>query len=291
LLIGLVAQEARRFPVLLDRGAIWTEDQVLDWTQSFFAAKGPAVTAGVLAQASDVNSMARYLRRSVRHFLVEQARKTPIGAVRRKIEDLLAANPTFARVPAGTPGAGRWQLAGDPQLPYGGELRPLVAVAYAVPDVEAVRWSGPRRVPLARDGSLVAILRSVLEAAAGSLEVAQLTAVLIERFPLAAEPADAALDDKLFDRVVAPLEERPDIVVEVSDRAREVYEQLSPSQRALLPNLDKPVADQEQILGVGRSQAYAASGKLKALLRELVPDDALRTEVTMEVLRLCVVNP
>ena len=99
------------------------------------------------------------------------------------------------------------------------------------------------------------------------------------------------MDERTFDRAVAPVEDRPDVGVEVSDRARQVYEQLSPSQRALLPHLDKPIVEQAQILGVGRSQAYAASGKLKALLAELVPDDELRGEVTMEVLRLCVVNP
>jgi len=76
--------------------------------------------------------MAGYLRRSVRHFLVDEARKTPIGAVRRKLEELVAATPEFVQVPAGTPGAGRWQLDGEPQPPYGDELRPLVAAAYPV---------------------------------------------------------------------------------------------------------------------------------------------------------------
>ncbi|WP_433272275.1 hypothetical protein ACQPZA_18815 [Pseudonocardia xinjiangensis] len=278
--------------MLLDQGTTWTEQAVWDWTQSFFAAKGAAVTAGVLAQTADAESMARYLRRCVRHYLVDQARKTPIGAVRRKLEELMAASPEFERVPEGTAGAGRWQLVGDPQPPYGGESRPLVAAAYAVPGVHAVRWSSAtRRAPLARDESLVAIVRAVLKMAAGSMELSQLADVLVRRFPAAVEAADAALDEGAFNRAVAPARDRPDVVVECSDRAREVYEQLSPSQRALLPHLDNPIGDRAQVLGVGRSQAYAASGKLKALLTELVLDDGLRDEVTMEVLRLCVVSP
>jgi hypothetical protein len=71
------------------------------------------VTAGVLAQTVDVGSMARYLRRSVRHFLVDQARKMPVSAVRRKVEELVATAPEFVRVPEGAAGAGRWQLASD----------------------------------------------------------------------------------------------------------------------------------------------------------------------------------
>lgn len=291
MLIKLVGEEVQRFPVLLTPGTSWTKDAVSEWTQEFFAAKGKAVTAAVLAQTADLDSMSRYLRRAIRHFLVDAARKTDLGAIRRKIEDLLAAAPDFAQVPPRTPGAGRWQLAGSPRPPFGGDLSPLVAAAYAVPGVQAVRWSGKRRAPLARDESLVDIFRAVLAAAGGSLEVAQLTAVMLRRFPAAVEYADPSLDEQAFEVAVAPLEDRPDVMAEVSDRAAEVYEQLSPSQRALLPHLGKPVDDQAEILGLGRSQAYAARGKLTALLIELVPDDELRAEVTLEVLRLCVVRP
>ena len=291
LLHELVGQEVRRFPVLLAPGATWNSDAVDEFVQEFFVDRGPAVTAALLAQVTDVASMGRYLRRSVRHFLVDCARDTDVGAIRRKIEDLLSVTVLFAQVPRGVPGAGRWQLAGTAFVPYGGDLQPLVAAAYAVRDVQAVRWSGPRRSPLASDASLVEILRAVLCAAGGSLEVAQLTAVLARRFPAAVEYADATIDEQTFKVAVAPFEDRPDVMLEVSDRAQEVYAQLSPAQRALLPHLNKPIGEQMQVLGLGRSQTYAASGKLKAMVVELVPADGLRAEVALELYRLCVVNP
>lgn len=283
-------EEVQRFPVL-EPGSGWTEDSIWERVQSFFTERGREVTVAVLAQTSDLASMSRYLRRSIRNFLVSEARKTPVGSVRRKIEDLLAASPEFERVPSGTAGAGRWQLVGAQWSPYAGELRPLVAAAYSIPGVRAVHWSGGRRAPLASDESLVAILNAVLSAAAGSLAVPEVTWVLVQRFPAAVELADATLDQSAFDLTVAPFEDRPDVLVEVSARAREVYDQLSPSQRALLPHLDKPVDDHMQILGVGRSQAYEAARKLRAALRELVPEDELRGNVTLEVLRLCLVTP
>jgi hypothetical protein len=290
LLIQLTRQEVQRFPVL-EPASGWTRDAVLETVQSFFAAKGKAVTVTVLAQARDADSMARILRRSVRNYLISEARKTPAGAVRRKIEDLLAANDDFAQVPAGQPGGGRWQLVGHETAPWAGDLRPLVEAAYAVPGVRAVRWSGPRRAPLASDQALLEILRAIFTAARGGLETAQLTAVFLRRFPVAVEHADAALDDDAYDLAVAPLEDRPDIAAEVTDLAREVYEQLSPSQRALLPHLDKPVDEQMEILGVGRTQAYEAARRLKAVLSELIGGEDLRDEIGLEVLRLCVVNP
>jgi hypothetical protein len=53
LLFDLVGQELQQFPVLLGDRPGWTEDDVWEWTQEFFAVKGPAVTAGVLAQTHD----------------------------------------------------------------------------------------------------------------------------------------------------------------------------------------------------------------------------------------------
>jgi len=241
----------------------WSEDAVWECAQAFFVEKGRAVTAGLLAQAFDSDSMGGYLRRSVRHFLVDQARKTPAGAVRRKIEDLLGATPSFVQVPAGVPGAGRWQLVGDLSLPYSGGMRPLVAAAYAVPGVRAVRWEGERRSPLASDACLIAIIDAVLTAAGGSLEVAQLTKVILERFPAAVEHADTALDQEVLD-VVAPRHDGPDVLAEVTDLAREMYEQLSPSQRVLLPYLDASVKDWMEVLNVGPTCQTSA--------RRYVPD-------------------
>ena len=290
LLTELVRQEVQRFPVLRPRAG-WTREAVLETVHSFFAEKGKAVTAAVLAQATDVELMSRILRRSVRNYLISEARKTPVGAVRRKIEELLAAGEEFAQVPSGQPGAGRWYLAGSVVTPWAGDLGPLVEAAFAVPGVRAVRWSGSRRAPMASDRALSEVLQAVLKVALGSMEAAQLTAVFVRRFPVAVEQADATLDDERYDLAVAPLEDRPDIVAEVSDGARDVYEQMSASQRALLPHLDKPVKDHMEILGVGRTQAYEVAARLKALMRELIGADELRDEIGLEVLRLCVVNP
>lgn len=290
LLFTLMKEETQRFPVLRPASG-WDEDSIWECVQEFFADKGAKVTAALLAQATDAASMGRYLRKSLRYWLVSKARETDVGAIRRKVEDLLAARSEFAKVPDGKPGAGRWTLAGGPTTPYAGELRPLVQVAYAVPGVQAVAWTGKRRAPLASDEALVDILTAVLDAACGSLEVAQLTHVFVQRFPAAVDLADASIDETTFNQVTDFAEDRPDNALAISETAHEVYEQLSPSQRALLPHLHEKVEDQMQVLEIGRSQTYQAVSKLKATLAELIPNDSLRDEITLEVNRLCCVNP
>lgn len=291
LLVEMTRQELRRFPVLAAPVASTGDDVVVEWTHDFFAAKASVITAALLAQTVDEASMARFLRRSVRNFLVDAARDSDLGAIRRKIENLLAATAAFQKIPPSTVGAGRWAIAGYSSPPYGGGLEPLVAAAYSVFGVQAVRWSGQRRAPMASDESLIKILVAVLTAAAGAVEIADLTAVMAQRFPVAVNLTDAALDEQTYIHFAAPLHERPDVLVEVSETAAEVYGQLSPSQRALLPHLDASIRDQSEVLGVGRSQTYAIAAQLKAALRELIPDDELRDEVILELYRLCVVNP
>ena len=76
-------EEVQRFPVLRPASG-WDDDAVWDYVHDFFIHKGEKVTAGVLAQTNDVDSMARYLRKAVRYYLVSRARKTPMGAIRGK---------------------------------------------------------------------------------------------------------------------------------------------------------------------------------------------------------------
>ncbi|HEY5845124.1 MAG TPA: hypothetical protein VIU87_27350, partial [Mycobacterium sp.] len=257
LLFKLMREEVGRFPVLRP-SAGWIDDEVWDWTQSFFVEKGQAVTVAILTQTTDLASMSRYLRRSIRNFIISEARKSEAGRVRRKVEELLAASPDFEQVPVRTPGAGRWRIAGTGGPPYGGERQSLVAAAYSVKDVRAVHWAGRRRQPLASDESLIRILHAVFAAAAGSLEVAEIGWVFLQRFPAAVEQADATIGQEAFDRVTEFAEDNPAVASEVGDDARRVYDQLSPSQRVLLSHLDEPIAIQMQLLAVGRSQAYEA---------------------------------
>ena len=55
------------------------------------------VTIGVTPQV-----VGKVMRRWIRNFLIDRARRTPLGRIRRKIEeDMLGQYPEFLRVPAG----------------------------------------------------------------------------------------------------------------------------------------------------------------------------------------------
>jgi DNA-directed RNA polymerase specialized sigma24 family protein len=294
LLFKLMGQECRRFPALRPAQA-WDSDAVWDLVQDFFTDRGARVTTMLLAQAGDDASMARLLRRSIRNYLIDRIRGTDLGALRRRLEELLAEEPSFERVPQGEAGAGRWRLAGTAGEPWSGRLQDLVTVAYAVPGVRRVRWtSGSRRSPLAERTSLVAIAEAVLGAAGGSLAVSQLVAVFAQRFPAAVDLGDAPMSQEVEATATAPAEDRPDAQVvaaeqewEAAEQALAIFEQLAARERLLLPYLDKTTDEQAGVLGCGRSQANLHANRLKEALRRLLEPLEDRDEVMLELWRLC----
>ncbi len=287
LLCALMREETRRFTVLCPPGG-WNRDVVEGFVGDFFVEKAQTLTAELVTIGVTAQVVGKVMRRWIRNFLIDRARDTPLGRIRRKLEeDMLGQYPEFHQVPSGEEGAGRWYLAGQPCYPYGGSFAPLIEAAYAVPGVKAVRWSGPRRPPLTSDASLRAIVAAVLTAARGSLEVAQLVHVVAQRFPAAVEPEDITIDDDTFDRVARMGSEDPGIGLETRESIRAVFEQLSPSQQVLVPYLDRDITVVMEVLNVGRSRAYEAVKHVKDLLDRLLPDDDTRGIVYAAVVERC----
>lgn len=287
LLYALMREETRRFTVLCPPGG-WDRDAIEGFASEFFIEKVEKLTADLVTIGVTPQLVGKVMRRWVRNFLIDRARGTPLGRIRRKVEeDVLGKYSEFLRVPPGEAGAGRWYLAGQPSYPYGGAFAPLVEAAYAVPGVSAVRWSGPRHPPLTSDASLRAIVAAVLAAAAGSLEVAQLTHVVAQRFPAAAEPEDTMIGDDALERVTRTVNDDSGSVLETRESAREVYEQLSPSERVLVPYLDRDIKVVMDVLHVGRSRAYEAVKHVRELLDRLLPDDGTRDVVGAAVVAMC----
>jgi len=244
-------------------------------------------------QASDDVSAGRLLRRSIRHWLIDRVRKTGEGALRRRLEQVLAADDAFERVPAGEEGAGRWRLAGTEVAPWSGRLADLVEAARAVPRVRIPQWSSStRRSPVADKASIVAVARAAFQAAGGSLEIAQITAVFATRFPVVLDPVIVPIpaDPDAVARDVDPTPEELQVAadeeLDSGVAAAEIVGMLSPAERRLLPHLDDQPTIQK-ILGCGRSQAFYHAGRLKAKLVQLLGETEDMRAVAREVIRLC----
>ena len=289
----LIREEVRRFPALTPVGG-WKPVDREDMLGKFLGDRLEKVTAKLLALATDDASVGRLLRKSIRNWLVDKARETDLGALRRVLETALSVDEAFERVPDGTVGAGRWRLVGNSGQPWAGRTEDLVGAARAVPNVRIPKWSSStRRRPIASRASIVAVARAVLAAAEGSLEIGQLVHVFVTRFPVVLDPAVVPLSDlpeivigrengQTPEEDVIAAEDELDAVV----TAKEVVGMLSPEERGLVPHLDNPQAVQAE-LGCARSQAYHRAARLKEKLRQLVGDTEDVRAVGLEVIALC----
>ena len=285
----------RRFPALEGHDP----DDVV---QEFFVDRIQALTAMLLAQATSDDSFGRLVRRSVQNWMIDQARKTGTGPLRRSIEKVLDESPEFDRVPPGHAGAGRWRLANTDGEPWGGDTGQLIDVAWAVPNVRVPRWSSSsRRPPVADRASLVAIAHAILQEAGGSLETAQLVHVFSQRFAASLDPlvisldegSDEDLDDDAPSADLPSEDASPEelviaesVALDVAVAAAEIADRLSDMERAIIPVLDDSAAVRER-LGLGRSQSAQFSSTLKSKIRALAGTGEDRDEIVREVIALC----
>jgi hypothetical protein len=292
LVMSIMAGEVHRFPALIPAGG-WQLTDVEDCTQEFLVERHRAMTDMLLATAYDDDSMGRLLRRSIRNWLVDQARETAVGHVRQALERLLNSVPEFAKVPPGRPGAGRWYVADDVAPgPWSGDLNELVQAARTVRKVRIPPWSSTsRRAPIADRASLIAVARAVLERAAGSVDIAELTHVFVRRFPVALDPAVQPADVEVESFATgAPTPEEHVVEesqeLEAASQAVAVAGMLSPQERTLLACRADITAIQTA-LGCGRSKAYQQAKRLNEKLVQLAGDDEEGRAVIREVIRLC----
>lgn len=271
-----------------------SKDELSDYVNGFYAKKAGAVTVTLMAQATDDASVGKYLRRSVRNWLIEESRRHGSGPLARRVGELLSGSDEFDKVPVRTEGAGRWRLAGTSGPPWGGAVSELVSAAHTVREVRTPSWtSDTRRAPIADRDDLLAVLRAVLERAGGPVELTVLVQVMHQRFPAAVDVEPDRLDSEEGARVrdaVPSSEPDPEetllaaehdaAVAELADR---IDSRLEEWERAVLA-----ARGDSGVLAVrlecGRTKAYGYVNSAYRHLQELAAEEPLGREAVSELI-------
>ena len=268
--------ELFRLPVLLG-GRRLDSDLLWDFAADFYVERGDRAMAALLAEASDKASEERIMRVIVRNWLIDQIRKTDVGSVRRRIHDVLSKSSIFETIPPPAEGAGRWRLRQTNQPPWGGRLEDLVTAAYEV-SVKSARWNdATRRPPIAARADLENLLRAILRAAGDqSLDLAEIVAVIIRRFPATLDPVLTSSDEAVHE--VPSTDATPEEGILHAEGADEavaaaayVLRHLTKQECRLVPLIEDVGAVMGE-LGCRRAAAYVRIAQLKKLLRELMGD-------------------
>jgi hypothetical protein len=222
------------------------------------------------------------LQGTVRNFLADLGRRTPVGKLVVRINDVLANRDEFVRQ------SGRWCLAGGPAVPAEVDVGRL-AGAIRPHEIVVPKWSHEARrgAPVADAQTVASLCKTMLETAGGALSTRALAAAIAVRLDLGHAPTslEAASLDPAWNQTGVGADATADAALRET-RAVEVFTLLNDRERLALGWPEYTVRDLAPILGVGGSQAHIIRRRATEILKAELVDDPDAESVAGRILEL-----
>lgn len=273
----------------------WTSDAIDVVLGSLFEAKPHLLTKALIAGVADDDALEAFVLVALRRHLIDEAKSTEVGKMRRRFANVLGKDPRFVFLDSPVD---LWALVEYAHTLWSDDLDVLRAAAARVRGVYIVELNRAGRTPKAVADALRAVAAEVLTEARGAVPAQDLARVVLERFfpgeqPLAYldEPGRGEID--IADTDAAP-DAEPDVDFDVSVEAAAevVYASLSPKERALMPHLGEVPEDRAGVLeDTGPAETEALAASVLERIRRAVADDADGEQVVRALLKLCRERP
>ncbi len=247
----------------------WDAEAVTTIVADFLAAdQTPRRLTDLRTHCRTDQALRARLQRTIRNFLADAGRRTPVGRLVLRFNEVLGEDPAFERDGI------YWRLVGTTAAPGIVDLDKLVGVVAPLEVTVPSAWSkGDRQSPEIDRPSVVRVARAALEAAAGPLRPADLAQLAARRLGLGAPPI--SLDASAFDP--APVDVRSadptgsGALVDL--RAQEVFSRLNESERASVAHLHLSVEALGRSLGVSGSKAHLIKRRTVSILQDELGDE------------------
>ncbi|MCX4539050.1 hypothetical protein [Streptomyces sp. NBC_01669] len=266
----------------------WSDDAAYEVVVAMLTreGKGQKFVTGCFALATDDASLERLFLTSIKYYLIDEAKKTPRGKLRRRIARLMNEDSAYRKSKGSPP---RWALAEHAEeAVWQGDLDALIAQAARVTGVGVTRWNHSGPTPRQTVHALKTILLCVLQHAQGAVREEDLAKVLESRFELLAPArftqlyADDGAVAELVDQHAVTVAPDPTGGDEVAEG---IWQRLSPNERLLLPYLDEDAHHAAQRLEVRQGHAAVVLSNLKTLLHDALSADSDPQAVMSALLR------
>jgi hypothetical protein len=264
--LGWQVARTSRFPPP-DGFSSWVDDAVDDLICAMFVGK-PQLVVGCMIKAHDDASLERLLLAAIKNWLIDQAKATEVGKLRRRLEKVLGDDPRFARAKTGRD---RWALTDHASTVWQGVIEQLHAAAHRVRGVQITRWNRAGPTPRETREALVAVAYGVLSEAHGSVPAQDLSKVIAARFQLQPSPT--------FVQLSADAAWEPDTFVDPATAAicgvavRDLWASLSPDEQTVVPMMGANPEDVAARLSIGPQTAAAVQAAVREKLRLATVDD------------------
>jgi hypothetical protein len=261
---------ARNFPPPEGHSA-WDADGVWSAASEFMGdAQTPRRLTDLAVHCATADALRARLQGTVRNFLADLGRRTPIGKLVVRVNDVLRGDPSFVMM------GDRWARAEGPTR-AGTEDADALRRAIAGVEVVVPAWGhqAHRNAPVADRDTVVRLCHALLDAAGGSLTPRALARAIGDRVGVGQAPL--SLEAVAFDGPASPTLYPADSTASEAlrlRRAAEVLAQLNDRERLSVAYPELTVRHLAPVLGVSPSQCHVIRGRAAETIRiELVDDD------------------
>lgn len=269
----------------------WSAEAVDDLLADMFSkdpARGQVFVLACYVQATDQESLERLILKSIRNFLIDQAKGTERGKLRRRLDTLLTDDGRFLR-PPDLLGIWSWALMHRAMNLWQGDLDELHEAAARLRGYQILSWNTAGRTPKHTLVALTAVSHGVIDHADGAVRDEDLAAVIERRFALLAPPIFVEVPDGSFTaaavaRVTA--DDDPTADLGVQERAQQLWLTLSAEEQGLLPVLGQSLEARRAATGLGRAVTQALSEALAERLRLATVGDGDREEIVLRMVEI-----
>ncbi|MDK8172263.1 hypothetical protein QP735_06930 [Curtobacterium citreum] len=277
LLIRLTRQvgNSRTFPPPTGYPA-WSEDAATEWVSSLFADRGPTFLFTCFVQATDDSSLERLLLTTITNALIDEAKATEAGKMRRRLGTLLTADDRFEPAPRAYAGESAWRHQRVDDRPWDGDLEELVAHLHVADVAPILALNRGGRTPRAIRESLTDASATALLRTNAAVRAQLLARAILIRFELS-DPQVVALladTDELVD----------DDAATVAVEAEDLFERLDEQGRRVVALL----GDEKAIRDAFGDDAAAASDAVIFILQARLGQSPIRDLIFRRIQELCV---
>lgn len=209
----------------------WSEEAAFDLLGKLFVDKNDFLTA-LMVSADDETSLERLVKRTVRNWLIDEAKATVVGRMRRRLDSMLRKDSRFVSADHLLGGEDAWTISGAGDLVWGGDASELRARSERIPSdpLQALNSAGP--ASSANRAVLTDFVFSLLSLAGGAVRLQLIARCVVDRFALDEHPQEVAatdLSDGLWaveddvlvaearDAILARLSARDEVLLALSD--------------------------------------------------------------------------
>lgn len=267
----------------------WNREAISEAVGALFEAKPHLLTKALANGVADDGSLEAFLLVAMKRHLIDEAKATELGKMRRRFEKLLGRDPRFVFVSAPV---ASWALVQFAESVWPDDLDVLRAAAARVRGVYIVALNKAGPTPKKVADPLREVAAAVLSEACGAVPAQDLARVVLERFFPGEQPLEYVDEPGHHEGEFADETPGPDFEILIESAAEWVFASLTVAERALVPRLGEAPAERVGVLeDTGPAEAEALAASLREKIARAILDDGDAEQVVLTLGNLCRERP